>query len=108
LQSLAAEEFNGVSIFGAADSTTLTVSVTEKGATSGSGTVSITKANLNGTSGDVSTITAATTLSGITVDQISTALQNVATSRATNGAESSRLSFAAEMLSANKQNLEAA
>jgi flagellin len=105
LSSLAAEEFNGVSIFaGASSGNTLSVNINE----SGSQSLNITKANLNGTSGNVSSITAATTLSGVSVDTISTAIENVATSRAQNGAEFSRLAFAAEMLGANKQNLEAA
>jgi flagellin len=105
LQSIAAEQFNGVSIFSSADSTTVSVKINE----AGDQTVNITKANLNGTTGgDVQTITAATTLSGVTVADLKTAIENVATSRATNGAEYSRLSFANEMLQANRQNLEAA
>jgi flagellin len=36
------------------------------------------------------------------------AIQNVATMRATNGAEQSRLNFASELLTTNKANLEAA
>jgi flagellin len=104
LTSLAAETFNGVSIFSGAASSTLSVSINE----SGSQTLNITKANLNGTSGNVSSITAATTISGLAVSAFTTALQNVATSRANNGAEFSRLQFAGEMLSTNKQNLEAA
>ncbi|RPF75896.1 MAG: flagellin, partial [Verrucomicrobia bacterium TMED71] len=37
-----------------------------------------------------------------------TAIENVATLRAQNGAQSSQLSFASDMLTVNKQNLEAA
>jgi flagellin len=104
LQSIAAEQFNGVSIFAGSASSTVGVKINE----SGDQTVNITKANLNGTSGNVTTITGATTLSGVSVAQIKTAIENVATSRATNGAEYSRLAFANEMLQANRQNLEAA
>lgn len=106
LTSLAAEEFNGVSIFSGADSTTLSVNINE----SGSQSVNITKANLNGTSGDVSSLTASGVSLGTSgvLDTITTAIQSVATSRAQNGAEFSRLAFASEMLGANKQNLEAA
>lgn len=104
LTSLAGESFNGVSIFAAAASSTITVYLNE----SSSQTLALTKANLNGTSGDVTAITGATTLSGVTVTAAKTAIQNVATSRAQNGAEGSRLGFAAEMLTTNKQNLEAA
>ena len=49
-----------------------------------------------------------TTLSGIDLSDITTAIQNVATMRAANGAEQSRLGFATELLTANKANLEAA
>lgn len=108
LSSLAGEQFNGVSVFAAASSgNTLSVNTNE----SGSQTLSLTKANLNGTSGTVAALTA----SGVTlgsdaasVTNIKTAIEGVATSRAQNGAEFSRLGFASEMLSTNKQNLEAA
>jgi flagellin len=108
LVSIAAEQFNGVSVFSGADSTTLTVKTTESGSTSGD--IAITKANLNGASNaDLENITgAAVSLGSVSVDQIKTAIQSVATSRAQNGAEYSRLSFASEMLQANKQNLESA
>jgi flagellin len=104
LASLASEQFNGVSIFAGSASSTLTVYIDQAGGQS----VDVTKANLNGTSGNVSTITAADDLGDLDVSDITTALENVATSRAQNGAEYSRLGFAAEMLSTNKQNLEAA
>jgi hypothetical protein len=42
------------------------------------------------------------------VATIQTAIQNLATIRANNGAEQSRLTFAADMLAVNKTNLEAA
>jgi flagellin len=42
------------------------------------------------------------------VNDIQNAIQNLATLRANNGAEQSRLSFAADMLSINKVNLESA
>ena len=44
----------------------------------------------------------------ILVTKITTAITNVATSRAQNGAESSRLNFNAEMLATNRMNLEGA
>jgi len=44
----------------------------------------------------------------LTLSTITTAIQNVATMRAANGAEQSRLGFASELLTANKANLEAA
>jgi flagellin len=42
------------------------------------------------------------------VEDIQTAIQKLATLRANNGAEQSRLTFAADMLAVNKTNLEAA
>jgi flagellin len=54
------------------------------------------------------TVTTITTLSGINLSDITGAIQNVATMRAQNGAEQSRLGFAAELLTVNKANLEAA
>jgi flagellin len=42
------------------------------------------------------------------VGYIQTAIQNLATLRANNGAEQSRLTFAADMLAVNKTNLESA
>lgn len=101
LTSLAAEQFNGVSVFNATD-TTVNVAINE----SGTQNSSITKAGL---ANDISAITAAGSLGSIaSIDTVNTALQNVASSRAQNGAEFSRLDFASQMLSTNKQNLEAA
>lgn len=102
LTALSSEKFNGVSLFtSGASATTLAVSTTEDGATS----VNINQATLaNG----VSTLTGAANLAGFTVANATTAIQNVATLRATNGAQSSQLAFASDILTTNKQNLEAA
>jgi flagellin len=53
---------------------------------------------------DISTFGGATAA----VATIQTAIQNLATIRANNGAEQSRLTFAGDMLAVNKTNLEAA
>ena len=98
LTSLAAESFNGVALFGG---TTLSVGTSEDSSQS----MNITKANL---ATNVTTITAAANLAAITTAQITTATTNVASSRAQNGAESSRLSYSADVLTANRTNLEAA
>jgi len=45
---------------------------------------------------------------GITLTNITDAIKNVATMRANNGAEQSRLGFAQELLTVNKSNLEQA
>jgi flagellin len=105
LTALSSEKFNGVSLFG---STSLSLAVTEDGSTSSA--VSIAAINLNGTSGGVAAVTStsATNLGALSLSSITTAIQNVATFRADNGAEQSRLSFASELLTVNKANLEAA
>ena len=116
------EKFNGISLFstggaasapGAAfdDDSTLTVVTSHDG----DQTVGITQADLNqvvfditdATSGEVMDISS-TTGAQNAVGYIQTAIQNLATIRANNGAEQSRLTFASDMLAVNKTNLEAA
>ena len=107
LSNLSSETFNGVNLFG---STALSIAVTEDG--SSSSAVSLAATNLTSTSAGVGNITASSVTSlgssGLTVAAITTAIQNVATMRATNGAEQSRLSFATSLLTTNQQNLQAA
>lgn len=103
LTSLAGEGFNGVDLF---DGTDLTVQVSEDG----SQTVTVSGKDLDDTSAGVGALTdtGVTSLGDIALSDITDAIQNVATMRATNGAEQSRLGFAAEVLTVNKANLEAA
>ena len=103
LTDLGGENFNTVSLFG---TTGLTVNVTEDAQTS----VTITGRDLTDTSTGVGTITDTNvgSLSDLNLSDITDAIQNVATFRAQNGAEQSRLGFAAELLTVNKANLEAA
>ncbi len=107
LTALTSETFNGVSVFG---TSSLSVSVTEDGSTSSS--VTINSRNLASTTSGVGNLTASGVTSlgsaGLTLSAITTAIQNVATFRASNGAEQSRLGFASELLVTNKANLEAA
>ena len=98
LTSLATGTFNGVAMFGGG---TLAVGTSEDGTQS----LNITQSNL---ATNVTAVTGAATLSVLTTAIVNTATTNVATSRAQNGAESSRLGFAAEMLTVNRTNLEAA
>ena len=98
LTSLAAETFNGVTLFGG---TTLSVATSEDGSQS----MNVTKSNL---ATNVTTITAAANLAAISTANVVTAITNVASSRAQNGAEGSRLSYSADVLTANRTNLEAA
>jgi flagellin len=105
LTAITSEKFNGVNMFGTASN--MTVSGTEDGSTSSQ--IAIGARDLAHTSTGVGAVTAAANLSAITsVTTITTALENVANMRATNGAELSRLGFASELLIINKANLEAA
>ena len=87
---------------------TLAVSVTEDGST----TVAITARDLTSTGSGVGALTATGVTSlgdaALTLAAVSTAIQNVATMRANNGAEQSRFGFASELVTVNKANLEAA
>jgi flagellin len=116
LNLMLGEQFNGINLFSSGGAATLDQTATMTVVTShdGSQTVGITQADLNyisntvGTASsagiDISTITGAqaaiTTVTGL--------IQNLATLRANNGAEQSRLTFAADMLAVNKTNLESA
>src|SRR5258708_8050442 len=103
LTALTSQTFNGVNLFG---SSSLSVNVTQDGSTA----VSLAGRDLSSTTTGVGVITATTvtSLAGITLTQITTAIQNVATFRAQNGAEQSRLGFASDLLTINKSNLESA
>ena len=118
------EKFNGISLFSAGgsasavgvafdDDATLTVVTSHDG----DQTVGITQVDLNQVVFNVAGAdTSSTALMDISttsnaqaaVDTIQVAIQNLATIRANNGAEQSRLTFAADMLAVNKTNLEAA
>ena len=90
LSSIATQTFNGVALFG---SGTLPVAGT-----------TISRADLATAVASVAGATTAATGGALA----STAIQTVATERAQNGAEQSRLGFASELLTVNKSNLEAA
>ncbi len=118
LNLMVGEKFNGISLFDAGatpgatfdSSSTLTVVTSHDGAQ----TVGITQVDLEHISASVGTTTGAgmdiSSFAGATaaVATIQTAIQDLATIRANNGAEQSRLTFAADMLAVNKTNLEAA
>ena len=105
LTSLTAEKFNGVSLFA---SSGISVGTSEDGTQ----TVAISAKDLSSSSAGVGAITssAVTTLAtaGLPLTTITTAIGNVATLRANNGAEQSRLGFASEVLTTNITNLKAA
>ncbi len=105
LTSITSEKFNGVDLFGSSD---LTVNVTEDASSSSAVTIKGRDLGDSGTGIGALTASGVTTLSGIDLKDITDAIQNVATMRAENGAEQSRLGFAGELLTVNKANLEAA
>jgi flagellin len=107
LTALTTEKFNGVALFG---TNSLTVAVTEDAATGSSVSMAARDLASTGTGIGAVTVTGMGTLgnTGLSLSTITNAIQNVATMRATNGAEQSRLGFASELLTTNKANLEAA
>jgi len=124
LNRMMREDFNGISMFTIGTSgttpltsTTLSVVTTHDGTQS----VGITQADLGsistlvGTTGNVATVatTEGVNISTVSnaqaaVSTVSQAIQNLAQLRAYNGSEQSRLTFASEMLTVNKVNLESA
>ena len=118
LNLMLGEQFNGINLFssGANGSTTLDQTATMTVVTShdGSQTVGITQVDLHSISATVGSASRSgmsigtTTGAQAAVTTIQGAIQNLATLRANNGAEQSRLTFAADMLAVNKTNLEAA
>ena len=122
LNLMLGEKFNGISLFSegsssSASAATLSQSSTLTVVTShdGAQTVGITQVDLNQivfditNSGSSSNMDiSSTTGAQAAVGYIQDAIQDLATIRANNGAEQSRLTFAADMLAVNKTNLEAA
>ena len=126
LNLMLSEKFNGITLFhqGAASGATINTAIdtSTSGNTlvvvtshDGAQTVGITRADLNAIAYDITDTSSANALNITSnanatsaIATIQTAIQNLATLRANNGAEQSRLTFAADMLSVNKINLEAA
>ena len=126
LGSMLTEDFNGVSLFHAGTQTTISTTASGQSLSvvvshDGLQQINITKADL-GSVGEyvgieagstASEIVASTAFSSVSsaqdaISNITNAIQNLATLRASNGSEQVRLTFAADMLSVNKTNLEAA
>jgi flagellin len=106
LTSLTSEKFNGVALFGTGAG--LSVATTEDGSTASAVTLASRDLSSSGTGIGALQGTGVANLGSIQLSDITTAIQNVATFRAQNGAEQSRLGFASELLTTNKANLEAA
>ena len=103
LQKLQGETFKGVNLFSEQDGQ-FTVSTNE----SGGATVTVSQADLNATGSAVNTVTTATSLSDVSVDDFKNAIDEIAVQRAVNGAQQSRLLFANYGLYTNLINLGAA
>jgi len=118
LGSLISESFNGVSLFSAGTSATtidITGTIGITASQDGSQTINITKSDLGhlgvvlGTSASGGLqISSSVSAAANAITSITRAIQSIATLRANNGAEQSRLGFAADVLAINKTNLEAA
>jgi flagellin len=110
LTTLTTQSFNGVSLFSTSGTASLAVYTTNDLSTANA--VSVSQQDLASTSTGIGAITASgvstlgTALGGLST--ITTAIQNVATMRAVNGAEQSRLNFASSLLTTNQTNLQAA
>ena len=102
LNAMLTEEFNGVLLFSSNGATIAVVASQD-----GSQTVAITKSDLADIVGNIGTVsmTSASGASTADIAALTTAIQDLATLRATNGSEQSRLTFAADMLAINKTNL---
>ena len=82
------------------------------GTGSGNGTGTVSNLNITGGggggSGNISDVAGESSLTDLDLSTVTGAIQDLATFRATNGAQQSRLGFASELLTTNKANLEAA
>jgi flagellin len=104
LENITNERFNNVTMFVPASDPNATIQVLSTEDGSASEAIDLTKPDL---AAALNTITT-TTLADITVSDVTSAIQTVATLRASNGAQTSRLQFASQMLTINRTNLEAA
>lgn len=108
LAAFSSESFNGIALFGSAGSGVVqSVGVSEDGAQS----VTITAKDLMSTASGIGTLADSAgsgSLASLSEATIQTGIEHLATLRANNGAEQSRLGFATEVLTTNRANLEAA
>jgi flagellin len=122
LNLMLGENFNGISLFSTGAAASANATAYDDDATlvvvashDGSQTIGITQADLNqvvfnisNTGSSTNMDITSTTGAQAAVTTMQAAIQNLATIRANNGAEQSRLTFAADMLAVNKTNLESA
>jgi flagellin len=110
LTSLSSQTFNGVSLFGSSTGASLSIAATDDLGTAGA--ISVAQQDLGDSTSGIGAITSSAVSSlgssGFSLSTITDAIQNVATMRAINGAEQSRLNFAGTLLTTNQTNLESA
>jgi flagellin len=108
LTTLTNQSFNGVNLFSSTTGSSLSVYTTDDLSTANA--ISISQQDLGSSTTGIGTINASTvsSLSSLTLSDVTAAIQNVATMRAVNGAEQSRLSFANTLLTTNQTNLQSA
>jgi flagellin len=109
LTSLESQTFNSIALFGTTSSVSLSVKTTDD--LSSNNAIAVSQQYLGDSTTGVGALTASSvssSLANIQLSDVTTALQNVATMRAINGGEQSRLNFAATMLTTNMTNLQSA
>jgi flagellin len=108
LTNLSSQTFNGVSLFASSTGQSLTVYTDDT--LSSSQAVSVSQSALSDTGVGIGALTATsvTSLATTSLSAITDAIQNVATMRAQNGAQQSRLNFANTTLTTNQTNLQSA
>jgi flagellin len=112
LSNIDGDSFNGVSLFAATSGAALTVNISADGKQS----VSLVKPYMQDSSGtntysdieNTGRTLGGTGTSGISLGMITNAIQEIATFRAQNGAYTSQLNFASQILTTNGQNLQSA
>jgi len=102
LGKLSADSFNGIVMFSAGSAGSLTVYLAQDGTQKMTIDQAALYTQISGVTGGLSSVT------GVGISEVTSAIQNLATLMATNGAQASRLQFALDSLNVNKVNLEAA
>jgi len=105
IDDMGSEVFNGTPLFVAGGSSLSVITSQD-----GNQTMGITQANLDGIHTDLALagVNFLTDVAATTISTVDTAINDLATLRAQNGAEQSRLSYASDILEINQINLEAA
>jgi len=106
LNTMTTEDFNEIGLFDTTTNPSLTVITSQDGGQ----TVSITVSDLASIISNIGSIdiSGASGAASSDIAKLTTAIQDLADLRATNGSEQQRLTFAADVLAINKTNLEAA